>query len=62
MFERIQEKENQKYLTAISKIKWFALLDNRKAQAFVNNMSSMKLKKGEILYNIDEPAEHFYIL
>ena len=62
MFERIREKENQKYLTAISKIKWFALLDNKKAQSFVNNMCSMKLRKGEILYDIDEPADYFFIL
>ena len=62
MFERIIEKENQKYLTAISKIKWFALLDNKKAQQFVNNLISLKFKKGDVVYDIDESADCFFII
>ena len=62
IYQRIQEKEMQAQMNTISKIKWFALLEPARAVSFKNELSRIKMAAGEIIYDIGESSDHFYLL
>jgi len=62
VYSRLREKENQRQLNTITKIKWFALLELHRAQSFKNQLTMQKVKKGQIVYDLGEPSKHFYLL
>ena len=62
IYSRLREKENQKQLNTIGKIRWFALLEPMRAQDFKNQLVSLKIKSGKTVFDIGETSEHFYLI